>query len=107
MITSFIMRHPCPGAAGPDRVRARRHPPMPDTNTVPVTIEVEPAAAAALDDPDTRARIGRLVSRVLQPAPVERLIAAMDALAAEAERRGLTEEILEEELAAYNAERRD
>ena len=31
----------------------------------------------------------------------------MDALAAEAERRGLTDEILEEELAAYNAERRD
>jgi len=76
---------------------------MPDT--VPVTIEVEPAAAAALDDPATRARIGRLVSRVLQPAPVERLIAAMDALAAEAERRGLTEEILEEELAAHEAER--
>jgi len=78
---------------------------MPDT--VPVTLEVEPAAAAALDDPATRARIGRLVSRVLQPAGVERLIAAMDALAAEAERRGLTDEILEEELAAYNAERRD
>ena len=31
----------------------------------------------------------------------------MDALAAEAERRGLTDEILEEELAAYNAERRE
>lgn len=78
---------------------------MPDT--IPVTLEVEPEAAAALADPATRARIGRLVSRVLQPAGVERLIAAMDALAAEAERRGLTDEILEEELAAYNAERRD
>lgn len=77
---------------------------MPDT--VPVTLEVEPAAAAALGDPRTRARIGRLISRVLQPAPVEHLIAAMDALAAEAERRGLTDEILEAELAAYNAERR-
>jgi hypothetical protein len=31
----------------------------------------------------------------------------MDALSDEARRRGLTEEILEEELAAYNAERRD
>ena len=77
---------------------------MPDT--VPVTLEVEPAAAAALGDPRTRARIGRLISRVLQPAPVEHLIAAMDALAAEAERRGLTDEILEAELAACNAERR-
>lgn len=78
---------------------------MPDT--VPVTIDVEPSVAAALDDPATRARIGRLVSRVLQLTAVESLIAAMHALAAEAERRGLTDEILEEELAAYNAERRN
>lgn len=80
---------------------------MPDTHTVPVTLDVTPEAAAALEDPATRARIGRLVSRVLPPAPVERLIEAMDALAAEAERRGLTDEILEDELAAYNAERRE
>ena len=78
-----------------------------DTRTVPVTIEVEPAAAAALDDPDTRVRIGRLVSRTLHQENVERLMAAMDALAVEAERRGLTDEILDEELAAYNAERRE
>lgn len=78
---------------------------MPDT--VPVTLEVDPAAAAALADPVTRARIERLVSKMLQPASVERLIATMDALAAEAERRGLTDEILEAELAAYNAERRE
>ena len=76
-------------------------------NTVPVTIEVEPAAAAALTDEATRARIGRLVSRVLQPAGVGRLSTAMDALAAEAERRGLTDGILEAGLAAHNAERRD
>lgn len=80
---------------------------MPDTNTVPVTLDVTPEVAAALEDPATRARIGRLVSRVLQPAPVERLIAAMEAVAVEAERRGLTDEILQEELAAYNAERRE
>jgi hypothetical protein len=78
---------------------------MPDT--VPVTIDVEPEVAAALEDPATRARIGRLVSRVLQPAPIEHLIAATDTLAAEAERRGLTDEILQQELAAYNAERRE
>ena len=76
-------------------------------NTVPVTIEVEPAVAATLEDPATRARIGRLISRVLRPEPIERLITAMDALAAEAERRGLTDEILQEELVAYNAERRE
>ena len=77
---------------------------MPDT--VPVTIDVEPQAAAALADPAPRARMGRLVSRTLHRESVERLIAAMNALAAEAERRGLTDEILEEELAAYNTERR-
>jgi hypothetical protein len=77
---------------------------MPDT--VAVTIEVDPAAAAALDDPTTRARIGRLVSRALRPASVERLFEVMDAISDEARRRGLTDEILEEELAAHNAERR-
>ncbi len=78
-----------------------------DSRTVPVTIEVEPNAAAALDDPATRARIGHLVSQTLHRENVERLVLAMDALAAEAERRGLTDEILEAELAAYNAERRE
>jgi hypothetical protein len=78
---------------------------MPDT--VAVTIEVEPAAAAALDDPATRARIGRLVSRALRPTSVERLFDVMDAISDEAHRRGLTDEILGEELAAHNAERRD
>jgi hypothetical protein len=77
---------------------------MPDT--VAVTIEVDPAAAAALDDPTTRARIGRLVGRALRPASVERLFEVMDAISDEARRRGLTDEILEEELAAHNAERR-
>jgi hypothetical protein len=78
---------------------------MPDT--VPVTIDVEPDAAAALGDAARRARVGRLVSRMLRPASVERLFDVMDAVSAEAERRGLTDEILEAELAAYNAERRD
>ncbi len=79
---------------------------MPDT--VPVTIEVEPDIAAALADPATRARLERLVRRTLKPAGgVERLFAAMDALSEEARRRGLTDEILEAELAAHNAECRD
>ena len=59
------------------------------------------------DGPETRARVVRLVSRTVRPASLERLIEVMDAISAEAHRRGLTDEILEEELAAYNAERRD
>ena len=49
-----------------------------------------------IDDPATRARIGHLVSQTLHRENVERLLATMNALAAEAERRGLTDEILEE-----------
>lgn len=82
---------------------------MPNTNTVPVTFDLDPETAAALGDPATRARVERLIRRTALPsaAAVERLIAAMDALAAEAERRGLTDESLGEELAAHNAERRE
>ena len=82
----------------PDDVR-----PVP---TVPITIEVEAGPATALNDPATRARIGQLVSRTLRQEAIERLFKAMNALSDEARRRGLTDEILEEELAAYNAERR-
>ena len=82
---------------------------MPDT--VLVTIEVEPDIAAALHDPATRDRLQQLVNRTLrrtlQPPRVGALFAAMDALSDEARRRGLTDKVLEEELAAYNAERRD
>jgi len=78
-----------------------------DTRTVPVTLDLDPETAAALGDPVTRARIERLIRRTVQPASIERLFAVMDAIGAEAERRGLTDEILDEELAAYNAERRE
>jgi hypothetical protein len=49
---------------------------------------------------------GRLVSRMLQPASIERLFDTMDSISAEAAKRGLTDEILQVELAAHNAERR-
>lgn len=78
-----------------------------DARTVPVTLELDPETATALEDPATRARVERLIRRTVKPASVERLFEAMDALSAEARRRGLTDEILDEELAAYNAERRD
>jgi hypothetical protein len=48
---------------------------MPDT--VPVTIDVEPAAAAVLDNDAKRAWVGRIVSRMLQPASVDRMLEVM------------------------------
>ena len=80
---------------------------MPDTHTVDVHIPVEASVAAMLDDPVTRALAGRLVSRMLQPASIEDLFATMDTISLEAAKRGLTDEILEADLAAYNAERRE
>ena len=78
-----------------------------DARTVPVTLDLDPETATALADPATRARVERLIRRTVKPASVERLFEVMDAISAEAERRGLTDEILEAELEAYNAERRD
>ena len=46
---------------------------MPDTHTVPITIEVEPEITAALDDPATRVRLERLVRRTLRPTGIEQL----------------------------------
>jgi len=75
--------------------------------TIDVTIPVEPDAAAALADARNRAAIGRLISRVLRPrsgpSALARAIAEMkeDARAA-----GLTDANIDDELAAYNAERR-
>ena len=77
---------------------------MPDT--IPVTFDLDPETAAALQDPATRARVERLIERTARPATIDRLFEVMDAMSAEAERRGLTDEILDAELAAYNAERR-
>ena len=77
-------------------------------NTVEVTIPVEADAAAALGDMRAREAIGRVVSRMLRPdGNADPLLAVMERLSAEAAKRGLTQAILDEELAAYNAERRD
>ena len=76
---------------------------MPDT--VPVTIEVEPAAAAALGDPRTRAAMGRLVSRVLDPRPgPSELAQAIAEAKAEAHAAGLTDADIDAELATHKAE---
>lgn len=78
-------------------------------STVEVTIAVDARAASELRDTRTRDAIGRLVSRLLQRQRREyakKLFAAIERLGADAEAAGLTDEVLEEELAAYNAERR-
>ena len=80
---------------------------MPDIKTVDVLIPIEAGVASALDNAATRALAGRLVSRMLQPASVERLFEVIDALKTDAHQRGLTDEIVDAELAAHNAERRD
>jgi hypothetical protein len=77
------------------------------SETVDVTLPVEPGAAAALNDAATRALVGQVVSRMLRPASVERLTEVITALKAEAHARGLTDAVIDEELAAYNAERRE
>ena len=78
---------------------------MPDT--LPGTIDVEPEIAAALEDRVTRARLDRLIRLTLRPARVQAPFEAIDALKAKAHRRGLTAEIVDAELAAYHAERRE
>ncbi|HVC60809.1 MAG TPA: hypothetical protein VND19_10665 [Acetobacteraceae bacterium] len=74
---------------------------------VEVSIPVDAEAAAALQDPLKRQALGRVISRWFQPENAKaRLLDAMDRLAVDAKASGLTEEILNEELVAYNAERR-
>lgn len=77
-------------------------------NTVDVTIPVEPEVAAALADVRNREAVGRLVSRVLRPRPGPSPLAqAIAEMKADARATGLTDADIDEELAAYNAERRD
>ena len=76
-------------------------------NTVEVSIPVEADAAAVLGDARAREAIGRVVSRMLRPSEdADPLLVVMERLSAEAARRGLTQAVLDEELTAYNAERR-
>lgn len=76
--------------------------------TVDVTIPVEADVAAALtDDAEQRASVGRVVSRILRGRrDVDALSDAIARLKAGAHAAGLTDEMIDEELAAYNAERR-
>jgi hypothetical protein len=78
-----------------------------DTRTVPVTFQLDPETATALADPATRARVERLIRRTTRSASVDRLFDAIATLKEDAHRKGLTDEIVDAELAAYNAEHRE
>ena len=76
--------------------------------TIDITIPVEVEAASTLADVRNRDAVGRLVSRVLRPRSGPSALAkAIAQLKAEARRAGLTDEDIDTELAAYNAERRE
>jgi hypothetical protein len=78
------------------------------SDTFEVKIRVEREAAAALRDARSRDAVGRLVSRVLRPHTGPSALArAIAELKAEARTAGLTDNDIDAELAAYNAERRD
>ncbi len=64
-------------------------------------------AERALGDRGTRERVGRAVSAMLRAEGNARLFEAIRALQAEAHANGLTHEIVDAELAAWNAENRD
>lgn len=75
--------------------------------TVEVAIPVEAEAAAALTDARQREAIGRIVSRILRPQPgQDPLLDAMQRLGADARAKGLTPQILADELAAHKTQRR-
>ncbi len=74
--------------------------------TSKIEIPVAPATAAALSDARRLEAVGRLVDRLVRPGADDPLIALLERTALEAEKAGLTEDMINEELAAYNAERR-
>jgi hypothetical protein len=77
-------------------------------NIVMVEIPVSREAAAALSDPRKRDSVGRLVSSLVNPSSTgdDPLFALITQIKREARADGLTDEQIEAELAAYNAERR-
>ena len=77
-------------------------------DTVMVEIPVTPEAAEALGDPGRRQRVGKLVSSMLRPRSLgdDPLAAIFASIKSAASADGLTDEEIEAELAAYNAERR-
>jgi hypothetical protein len=77
-------------------------------DVVMIEIPVTPEAAEALGDLARRRRIGKLVSSMLRPeSPGDDPLAAIfSSIKSAARADGLTDDEIEAELAAYNAERR-
>ncbi len=73
-----------------------------------VGIPVSPGAAEMLRDESRAKAVGRLVSNLLQPSnpDVDPLAAVISEIKAEARADALTDQDIDAELAAYNAERR-
>lgn len=71
-----------------------------------IEVPVEEATAAALSDARRLEAVGRLIDRLVRPGADDPLIALFERTAAEAQEAGLTEDEINAELAAYNAERR-
>lgn len=71
-----------------------------------IEIPVEKATATALNDSRRLAAIGRLVDRLVQPGSDDPLIALFERTSSEAQASDMSDEEIEAELAAYNAERR-
>lgn len=77
---------------------------------VPITLHVDPEVATLLEHPGARQRAADAVREALRndrAVQLRELEAALKACQEEAAASGLTEEEIEAELAAYNAERRD
>jgi hypothetical protein len=79
-----------------------------DDDVVMVEIPVSREAAAALSDPKKLNSVGRLVSSLVIPGSAEGdpLFGLIAQIKREARANGLTDEEIDAELAAYNAERR-
>ena len=77
-------------------------------DVVKVKIEVTPEAAVALKDEERRLSVGRMISELLRPrTPEDHPLKAIFAeIKRDARAAGLTDEEIDAELAAYNAERR-
>lgn len=72
-----------------------------------IQITVEPDTAQALTDQHRLAAVGRLIDRIVHPTRGDDPLAAvLDATARAAQDAGLTDEEIDAELTAYNAERR-
>ena len=92
----------CPRSGAPALERPNTMP-----NTVGVELQLGPEAAAALHDPARRELVENLVSRLLHPRPGEDPLAGLiDRIKRKAQAAGLTDEIVDAELAAAKKSRR-